>query len=323
MISRSMSIGAIIERLVNHGCPDISNRLDMTHCNETPYSRGGFGDVHQGFLRDGTKVALKCLRLYVRDNQANDKALKHAARELHTWSKCRHPNIVELLGLAEFRGQIAMISPWMENGSIDRLDNEDDTIDRYQLCLSIAQGLMYLHGINIVHGDLKGGNVLLSNNGGVQLADFGNAVLASSALLFTESSSIRSGFSVRWAAPEQLQGEVTYSREADVYSLGMEIISRQQPYACVPNEAAVIVAILIERQHPKRPEDTIPAKSWQGDALWSLLESCWSWNPKDRPEVPSVVKKLPNTPAPQKIETIKSKGLLAKGKLSLIIASSC
>ncbi|KAG8713010.1 hypothetical protein FRC09_019225 [Ceratobasidium sp. 395] len=152
------------------------------------------------------------------------------------------------------------------------------------------------------------GNVLLSNNGGVQLADFGNAVLASSALLFTESSSTRSGFSVRWAAPEQLQAEVAYSREADIYSLGMtilEIISRQQPYAYIPNEAAVVAAILIKRQRPKRPEDMIPTNSHRGDALWSLLESCWSWDPKDRPEAPSVVRK---------IETIKPKGLLAKRK---------
>ncbi|KAG8790662.1 hypothetical protein FRC12_011376 [Ceratobasidium sp. 428] len=121
----------------------------MARCNKIPYSRGGFGDVYQGALLDGTKVALKCLRLYVRDNEANDKALKYAARELHTWSVCWHSNIVELLGLAEFRGQIAMVSPWMDNESIDCLNNEDNTINRYQLCFAIAQGPAYLHEINI------------------------------------------------------------------------------------------------------------------------------------------------------------------------------
>ncbi|KAG8790413.1 hypothetical protein FRC12_011928 [Ceratobasidium sp. 428] len=278
----------------------------MARCDQNPYSRSGFGDVHRGILLNGTRVALKCLRLYVDRSEEYHKALKYAARELHTWSKCRHPNIVELLGLAEFRGQIAMVSPWMENGSVDRLNPEDDTIDRHKLCLEVARGLAYLHEINIVHGDLKARNVLLSDNGGVQLAEFGNAVLASSALLFTESTSTRTGFSIRWAAPEQLQGEVAYSREADIYSLGMtilEIISHHQPYAYIQNEAAVIVAILVKRQRPKRPKDTIPANSQQADALWSLLESCWSWDPKDRPEAPSVLRE---------IETIESKGLLVE-----------
>ncbi|KAG8723269.1 hypothetical protein FRC09_004051, partial [Ceratobasidium sp. 395] len=127
------------------------------------------------------------------------KEFKHAARELHTWSRCQNPNVVQLLGLAEFRGKLAMVSPWMENRSVNLLDSSDDRIDCCQLCIEVARGLAYLHEMNIVHGGLKGGNVLLSNNGKAQLADFGSAVLADSPLLFTESTSTRSGLSVRWA----------------------------------------------------------------------------------------------------------------------------
>ncbi|KAG8756083.1 hypothetical protein FRC12_010689 [Ceratobasidium sp. 428] len=224
-ISGSMPISVIIQRLVNHGCPNISNRLDAIHCNDIPFSRGGFGDVHQGTLLDGTKVALKCLRLYVSETESNRRALKYAARELHTWSKCQHPNIMDLLGLVEFRGQIAMVSLWMENGSVDHLDVNNHAIDRCRICFGAAQGLAYLHKIGIVHGDIKGGNIMLSNNNDAQLADFGNAVLASSVLTFTESSA-HSRLSTRWAAPEQLLGEATYSRQADIYSLGMTILVR-------------------------------------------------------------------------------------------------
>ncbi|KAG8795451.1 hypothetical protein FRC12_014268 [Ceratobasidium sp. 428] len=313
IIGRWMPIDAVIERLVNHGCPNISSDLDLALCDQNPYSGGGFGDVHRGTLLDGTKVALKCVRLYVNKGKDYRKEFKYAARELHTWSKCRNPNVVQLLGLAEFRGKLAMVSPWMENGSVNFLDDSDDRIDRCQLCIGVTRGLAYLHETNIVHGDLKGGNVLLSNNGEAQLADFGNAVLVGSTLLFTESTSTRSGFSVRWAAPEQLEGEVAYSREADIYSLGMgiwktilEIVSRQQPYAYIPNERAVITAILIKRQHPKRPEDTIPTNSQQGDVLWSLLESCWRWDPEDRPEAPSVVKEV-STPQSSDLDRFQTK----------------
>ncbi|KAG8790414.1 hypothetical protein FRC12_011929 [Ceratobasidium sp. 428] len=287
-ISGSMPIDAVIERLVSHGCPNISSRLDAAQCNEFPISRGGFGDVYQGALLGGTKVALKCFRFYVNEREAKELTLKHAARELYTWSKCRHPNVVELLGLAEFRGQIAMVSPWMASGGIDQLNRSNRTIDRCRLCFQIAQGLAYLHETGVVHGDLKGANVLLSDNEDAQIADFGNAVLASNTLAFTESAT-RFGLSLRWAAPELLEGKASYNRQADIYSLGMEVISRQMPYADLRSEAGVMRAIL-QQQYPKRPEDRIPMFSKQGDNLWSLLEACWSWDPNGRPEAPSIVK---------------------------------
>jgi hypothetical protein len=59
--------------------------------------------------------------------------LKRVARELYAWSKCKHNNVVQLLGLVVFRGRIAMVSQWMENRSVNELDKSDDTIDRYQL----------------------------------------------------------------------------------------------------------------------------------------------------------------------------------------------
>ncbi|KAG8702096.1 hypothetical protein FRC08_003692, partial [Ceratobasidium sp. 394] len=293
-ISSSMPTKEVIRCLVDHGCPNITKDLNLRLCDENPISRGGFGDIHRGTLRDGTKVALKCLRLYVGSGEENQNALKGAARELYAWSKCSHPNVVKLLGLAKFRGQIAMVSLWMENGGINRLDKNDNRIDRCRLCVQIATGLAYLHKINIVHGDLKGANVLLSNDGVAQITDFGNAALGSSTLAFTESTT-RSHLSTRWAAPEQLDDKVAHSREADVYSLGMtilEVISRQKPYANIGTENAVITTILIKKQHPQRPEDTIPTESKHGNTLWSLLELCWSWNPEDRPEAIEVTRTM-------------------------------
>ncbi|KAG8684453.1 hypothetical protein FRC09_015376, partial [Ceratobasidium sp. 395] len=82
----------------------------------------------------------------------------------------------------------------------------------------------------------------------------------------------------------------------------MEIVSRQRPYAYIQNDPAVIMAISTQ-QRPRRPEDTIPTESQQGNTLWYLLESCWRWDPKGRPEALAVVKAM---------ETIKSENLLIK-----------
>jgi serine/threonine protein kinase len=70
----------------------------------------------------------------------------------------------------------------------------------YQL-FEIAQGLAYLHSQDIIHGDLRGTNILVDNKGHACLADFGLAVF-SNATLANQSS--QHGGSVRWMGPELL-----------------------------------------------------------------------------------------------------------------------
>jgi hypothetical protein len=64
--------------------------------------------------------------------------VQHIAYELHTWSKCQHRNVGRLLGLAEFHGQIAMLSPWMENGDLPAYVKKYPNVDRLELvCVTI------------------------------------------------------------------------------------------------------------------------------------------------------------------------------------------
>ncbi|KAG8724897.1 hypothetical protein FRC09_012309 [Ceratobasidium sp. 395] len=144
------------------------------------------------------------------------------ARELYTWSKCNHRNVANLLGLAEFREQIVMVSAWMENGDLRTYVNKYPTVDRLQLCTQVAEGLAYLHSIGIIHGDLKGPNVLISKDGVATVIDFGNAILEESALEFTDEATSQK-ISLRWTAPEILRGS-KHSAQADVYALGMTIL---------------------------------------------------------------------------------------------------
>jgi serine/threonine protein kinase len=63
----------------------------------------------------------------------------------------------------------------------------------------IAQGLAYLHSQNVIHGDLRGSNVLVDDDWHAVLADFGLAVF-SDATAATHTS--HHGGSVRWMGPE-------------------------------------------------------------------------------------------------------------------------
>ena len=59
--------------------------------------------------------------------------VQRGARELYNWSKARHENILELTGIAMFRGQLAMISPWMENGTLSAYIHKNPGVDRWAL----------------------------------------------------------------------------------------------------------------------------------------------------------------------------------------------
>ncbi|KAG8706811.1 hypothetical protein FRC08_000851 [Ceratobasidium sp. 394] len=291
VISSNMSIPDIIASLGQHGCCDLSHQLDLASCTARPISRGGFSDVYFGKLNDGTPVAIKTIFILSDAHDQERKHLKRTARELHTWSKCKHANIVELLGLAEFRGQIAMVSLWVENGDLRTYISRCPSVDRFELCIQIADGLAYLHSIGIIHGDLKGPNVLISKAGTASLIDFGNAVLGESTLQFTQTAT-NNGMTPRWTAPEIFAG-AKHDAASDVYSLGMTILEAftgKVPYTG-KTDPAVISAVVNDKKVPDRPQE-IPANFAWGDMLWNLLINCWCYAPSERPAARDVYKHL-------------------------------
>ncbi|KAG9122672.1 hypothetical protein FRC07_000859, partial [Ceratobasidium sp. 392] len=210
--------------------------------DEYPIYGGGFGDIYLGKIKGGIKVAVKCARHRIQDDE-NRRELKLVAREIYAWSKCNHDNVIALLGLGQYRGRLAMISPWMENGTLPEYVGKNPGVDRLELCLQIARGLSYLHQCNMVHGDLKGANVLVSEAGVLKLADFGDTKLKEQSLRFTTRTS--AVYSLRWAAPEILT-ESACSVQADVYALGMETVTGQIPYADKA-DTVVPIEVLVHR----------------------------------------------------------------------------
>ncbi|KAF8755458.1 hypothetical protein RHS01_05329 [Rhizoctonia solani] len=208
----------------------------------------GLSDIYRGRLLDNTHVAIKTLRVSVSTLTENPKHLKHAAQELHTWMKCRHPNVLPLMGLLVLSDRIGMVSPWMGRGNLPRYLEQTPDADRYNL--RSPQ----------IHGDLKGVNVLVSDDGLPVLIDFGNSLHLSRSLKFTRTTS-SSSLTVRWAAAELIIGSITTPNEAsDVYALGMP---------------------------PERPKE-IPTGRKDADKLWKTLLCCWSFDPKARPNAGQV-----------------------------------
>jgi hypothetical protein len=157
-ITLLQSVAEILIHLGNHGCGDVTHRLDLSGCGEFPVATGGFGDVYQGALKDGSKISLKCLRLCIDSSDDGRKQLKvrsihslndstspkrqRAAHELYVWSKCQHPNVLGLIGVARYRNQLAMISPWMENGNLSRFLSRQPQMDR---CTAVRAPLSWIN----------------------------------------------------------------------------------------------------------------------------------------------------------------------------------
>ncbi|KAG8679718.1 hypothetical protein FRC08_016792 [Ceratobasidium sp. 394] len=162
-----------------------------------PIREGGFGDVYSAHTKNGVmRVAVKCPRLGITDDESR-RRLTLFAREIHVWSKCNHENILALLGLATLNGRLAVVSPWMENGALPEYIDKKPDVDRLELCLQITTGLVYLHDHDMVHGDLKGSNILVSADGVLKLADFGNTKLKEQSIQVTTRTS--PVYSLRWA----------------------------------------------------------------------------------------------------------------------------
>ncbi|KAG8718419.1 hypothetical protein FRC09_012689 [Ceratobasidium sp. 395] len=232
---------------------DLTRQLesDSCHCSPHPIACGGLADVYRATLSDGTQLAVKCLR---RTTHSDSKELKRTARELFTWSRLRHANVLELRGLAKFRNCLAMVSPWMEYGNIVALVNRQLDINRFSLCKQLVNAVAYLHEIGVVHGDLKGDNVLVSSGGVVKLTDFGLSIVHEINLQLSETDP--GGGTLRWMAPELLMNAGTRCKETDIYALGMtllEIVTGQLPFMELHSSHAIINAVTQDKKDPRAP----------------------------------------------------------------------
>ncbi|KAG6333596.1 hypothetical protein ID866_5496 [Astraeus odoratus] len=254
--------------------------------------RGSTALVYRGILReDGTKVAIKVFHAGPPEDM---DTLKCILREVHLWSKLQHPNIVRMFGIStEFRSTISIISDWMGMGDAHAYVQNTDS-DPRPLLMDIASGLQYLHSHEkgpILHGDLKGPNVLISNDRRALLADFGYSILTNSS--FSMTVEIRCGGSLPWTAPEILDDGCSISPASDVWSFGMtmlELFIRLRPYHECKNQTNLVARVLQGRL-PVRPtmEQTCFRMT---DTWWDLCIACWQIEPSSRPLINEIMETI-------------------------------
>ncbi|KAL0058244.1 hypothetical protein AAF712_015093 [Marasmius tenuissimus] len=168
-----------------------------------------------------------------------------------------------------------------------RIDHEQH--ERVIKAKEIAQGLVYLHSLNITHGDLKGYNVLIDDDQNARITDFGlSRAVDNENLVGLLNMSSRQG-SVRWLAPELLKsGRSSASpSKSDIYAFGCvcyEIYAKCIPFEDV-KDYGIIYAAVIQNERPQPPQN-------MGDKMRHLMVSCWMADPNSRPDAAKIVEQI-------------------------------
>ncbi|KAL0570850.1 Rho guanine nucleotide exchange factor [Marasmius crinis-equi] len=246
---------------------------------------GGFGDVWKGVVGNSREpVCLKVMKVYL--NSDLERLSKEYIREAILWRQLKHPNLIPCLGIyrLEHTQQLCLISPWMENGNLVQFlkASAQEDVDHYTLACDIAAGLSYLHLMKVVHGDLKGPNILITTLFRAVITDFGLSRIADSHGLKILTSTSRPGGTARWLAPELLIGNGGTSKASDVYAYACvcyEIFTGGcHPFLELPNEMAVVFHVA-QGKRPVRPQNTPKLEN----EMWALMELCWDGVPASRP----------------------------------------
>ncbi|CAG7862328.1 unnamed protein product [Brassica rapa] len=139
--------------------------------------KGGFGEVYKGTMPLGGDIAVKRL------SHGAEQGMKQFVAEVVTMGSLQHKNLVPLLGYCGRKGELLLVSKYMEGGSVDQYLFQDDKpplswSQRLAILRDIAAALCYLHtGASqvVLHRDIKASNVMLNGNLQGFLGDFGMA----------------------------------------------------------------------------------------------------------------------------------------------------
>eukprot|EP00253_Pinus_taeda_P019072 PITA_19072 len=188
---------------------------------------GGAGKVYKATLSNAETVAIKRLWSSSKGDASNDNGFK---AEVDILGKIRHKNIVKLWCCCSNSDSNLLVYEYMPNGSLGDLLHGPKSIVldwpiRYKIVLGAAQGLAYLHHDcepSIVHRDVKSNNILLDEDYGAHVADFGLAKILLSCGMGVDYMSAIAG-SYGYIAPEYAY-TLKVNEKTDIYSFGVVIL---------------------------------------------------------------------------------------------------
>lgn len=255
--------------------------------------RGSTAAVYVAKRKDNKKAcAIKIIDL---EHHTNDDDSK---KEIEFMSSCNHENIVDYYSTFVVGRNLWLVMSYCDGGSLlDVLKhfnmksphvfkNNKNPFGPFEesqvatILKDVAVGLEYLHKLGHIHRDIKSGNILLSTQGEVKIADFG----VSAKLNEYARNAVRTTFvgTPCWMAPEVMDTEVPgYDAKADIWSFGITAIEMVNGHAPYHHMKPMKVILMTLQNPPPTLADVCSEKKFMKD-FKSMIEKCLQKNSKDR-----------------------------------------
>ncbi|MEE8379860.1 MAG: serine/threonine-protein kinase, partial [Gammaproteobacteria bacterium] len=201
---------------------------------ERELGRGAMGVVYLGRdPRISRTVAIKTLALTEEfESTQLDEVRRRFFQEAETAGRLSHPNIVTIYDVGEEHDLAYIAMDYIQGDSLDQHIRNGELLpleDVFTVGIQVAEALDYAHELNVVHRDVKPGNIIYDQERGqLKVTDFGIACL-------TDNSKTRTGTvlgSPYYMSPEQIAGKKVDGR-SDLFSLGVtlyQLFSGQLPF---------------------------------------------------------------------------------------------
>ncbi|CAM4566657.1 serine/threonine-protein kinase TAO2 isoform X4 [Lepidochelys kempii] len=234
---------------------------------------GSFGAVYFARdMRNNEVVAIK--KMSYSGKQSNEK-WQDIIKEVKFLQKLRHPNTIEYKGCYLREHTAWLVMEYCLGSASDLLEVHKKPLQEVEIAAithGALQGLAYLHCHNMIHRDVKAGNILLTEPGQVKLGDFGSASIIAPANSFVGTP--------YWMAPEVIlaMDEGQYDGKVDVWSLGItciELAERKPPLFNMNAMSALY--------HIAQNESPGLQSSHWSEYFRNFVDSCLQKIPQDRP----------------------------------------
>ncbi len=215
---------------------------------------GGMGMV---YLAEDTKlkrkVALKFLSSKITSNDIEVERFKNEARIA---ASLNHPNIAQVYAIEDSEHGSFIAMEYVEGEELDAFIADDNiTIKQKEgIALKVAEGIGAAHNKEIIHRDIKAGNIMVTAEGQIKVLDFGLAQLSSASKLSDSSEQIGTA---TYMAPELILGKEADIR-SEIWAYGVvlyQLFTKELPFDGV-YEQAITYAILDEA--PKAVDEIAP-----------------------------------------------------------------
>ncbi|XP_049879081.1 serine/threonine-protein kinase Tao isoform X2 [Pectinophora gossypiella] len=234
---------------------------------------GSFGAVYYARC-NLTKEIVAIKKMSYLGKQSEEK-WQDILKEIKFLKQLEHPNTIEYKGCYKREHTAWLVMEYCVGSASDIIEVHKRPLREEEIaaiCEGVVCGLSYLHSLGRIHRDIKAGNILLTENGTVKLADFGSASIKCPANSFVGTP--------YWMAPEVIlaMDEGQYDGKVDVWSLGItciELAERKPPYFNM-NAMSALYHIA------QNDSPTLQAPEWT-DTFRYFVEACLQKNPSDRP----------------------------------------